>query len=1044
MRGKASFMIMLVLTLPFLSALAYADITVVYAGGQDGYNGYLRGNDNIRIDVRSDNPTVVFSDSPSSRPFNCIFNSTTSKYDCSLKPTSSLPTTHNDIASYVLSELDPDTNPISSKSVIMKVDNAAPLIESFRVYQDANDGKIKTDLDIKEIRMSSDTSGNSCSGIKKARILSATTEPIDLEITTSPNDCVVSMSGVDLGITTSGEYRFALSVEDNLGNSAVSEEVIIYYDAESPTVLAGTIKFIDSATQEEVTLVSTEADPSFYRSVFVTFQINDRNLDPASVKADLSELTNTMYLKSVYADVSFDCSSENDYNYVCVSEEVSGGSDGYQLNPSSGVVEIRISASDTMGYSIDNQAFTKVLSEDNVRPVVDLLGTTYCSRESGQCYAKERTDFKVEILSGSKTFTKKLVSLNLGRVNYNDRWVDSCEETGSSWICLLSYPVTLEEGGPFEVRLGESYDDIGNIFEDASSIIIYDSEPPYFDESEEYFEAMGGGHPWVDDGDQITFKLKVHEDTSCVEEAYANFSRLSQGYDNVATDCRHLRGNEYECVWNSVVRADSTGMIPVYFDIYDCAGNLLEYESEVEVLTVSEDSRDFWRLLDDSVIPEKVDLVTLPYFPLDYVSVFVTKELDGNTPGARSLSLDFLQSTECVSNDPNATKAFRDATIFRATKPYQDEDKLLFEVQLNKVDIPNNDNLEYTCPIMIISASNGVRYQGFEMNMTFTIPTYTSQYKAGEELKNKIEDLKSDLESQMWIDDMMGLIEMIQQMCQVWNTANTIYTGISAAFAIAAEVLNWNPPAKMGVCTADFGIATVFEGIGTFINNLCNFADCSLVPKFITERMTSGDEDMDTTVKEIIIFAVTGLSTDQSLAKLRGELVGSYWDIAKKSMLYSILLLCIPGVLYNLKQKRNIDCKYVYCLENQVVEQGMQPYVCEGQKAYATCIFVYGQFYNSMPFSILLQMFASIIRLFAQNPVAVIGMILNYGCKLPPVCAPTGGATLNAACAVTHVISKINALVSAVQAFSGIFSGDIFELEDETTDYCSMVLEDDD
>lgn|GEM_PF-4489546 len=86
----------------------------------------------------------------------------------------------------------------------------------------------------------------------------------------------------------------------------------------------------------------------------------------------------------------------------------------------------------------------------------------------------------------------------------------------------------------------------------------------------------------------------------------------------------------------------------------------------------------------------------------------------------------------------------------------------------------------------------------------------------------------------------------------------------------------------------------------------------------------------------------------------------------RNSLLLSAASLCLPGVFYNLDKYRQINCKYILCLEN-VTTAGGDLSVCDESKSQAWCLTIWGEVFEVLgPARVLGVISQQIRNLFAN------------------------------------------------------------------------------
>lgn len=615
------------------------------------------------------------------------------------------------------------------------------------------------------------------------------------------------------------------------------------------------------------------------------------------------------------------------------------------------------------------------------------------------------------------------------KISMNENTVDDLgkriEETKTEVMYDNINPIVYDIDGVDEYKTPEGVDECVGSEDNVSEWLVVD-------------HATNSGRHWFETNDHIEFKLFVNDSHSGIKEVLGNFSQFSDGVIKTG-DCSRVSNSStgYICKFegdNDVqAKKSGRGLNPI-FTVTDWAGNSINLMpcKGVDVLYKAGSQGNFFDfqmrdaaqdsagsqtdpIQNITVVPEALDLISFANFPNDSSSMWLTAVLDESSTGGCDATIDGVvdmntlsigfntkYNTECYLTYNETESGFENTTyeeieavfeklkIFRTAKPYKKDDKLLFELELNGAELEPEMNLSYTCPLSIISRCGAGVYPPQAINLTFMVPTTLSDYDAGDEIEDEIEKEKDDLKDQRWVDDMYKLFEDIRKACAVWGTLNGLMTALATVFGAVACALNKGVYEWVGhlLNEANFLGGVVFEVIGEIINYTCEFVSCTLPLRLLSPDEPGKKEfnnkeanNIIGALKEVAKTGSAGQGFAKSLIGLQSTLIGSPYEISKKSIIFSLIFACIPGVVYNLKQARNIDCQYVYCLENTVVEDGISPYVCGATKAYNYCLFIYGQYFYSLPFALIFKAISNIIKLFGNNPytAATIGVSLYCG-----------------------------------------------------------------
>ncbi|OVE74819.1 hypothetical protein BVX95_01105 [archaeon D22] len=1053
-RSKAIFMMFLVVSLSIYTPFAFADITSddVSVYGKDSFDGYLSGTDVLLINVTTPN-IIKFADSPDANDFTC-YNGT-----CFL----TVPQMVSEDAGenfVLLQEFDASNNPIGTAlNESYMVDRGEPGV-NFTVEQRLSDEKVI--LTIYELNDTlSENITDDCSGIKSVILYEDSSEFLDFNLDSRAGECEgIGTGEYDLNITASGEYVFTIYVTDNVGNIHMSDAVELYVDFDTPDIPEDMFSVYKKNSSHEITTVSLRHSDFSRNAVNISFTIEDRNLDLTTVTADLKDVYFNDFYNEYYTEVPFTCvRNEDNVTNFCYADDIkrSNGNvlfDEITFDPEDEFVEITVYAEDLFGREM-SKTITKSFTLDNSQPESGFIGTENCDDEV--CYINDHTMNKLVFTTGymgSKTVDQGIITADVGSLSPDGSIIQlgNCYPLDSGAYECYNYAYLdtagVDEGDLFKIRLAyPSIDDAGNPFPDIDGDLIFDSVEPVFVSIDNYASST-----WVERGEDFTVEVRVNDTTSGVKEIVANFSNIQEGKDDVVSDsCTQVDDTqEYLCIWEDKVQALETGNLTVLLEIVDYAGNVEFVNTSLVVLSVNDGSDTLpWSFSQNQTIPEMIDLVTLPYFPKDDATIWskqlVLGDIDDEIP--EILSIDLYDSGCVLSYDPEELN-FSDnesallensvtgSKIFRKTLGFTDGSYLLLELDIAKQSLPPETKyLNYTCPVTIIGKKGYERFQPYNTNISVSVRTNSSEYEALKELKESIEDLKDDLKDMSIIDDIQGILDMLNEVCTLWNNVNLLYNAFSTVMEMTAFALTKVPPTWLTgkkVQSTDVAIGGALgDGLDKVMGPLCRFMSCAT-----WAAAMNGDEksDKDAATERVIIDFIGplfGLGKSEVAKTVRG-LNGGFYGMSQKSMLYAIIFLCIPGIVYNLKKQRNIDCQYVYCLEEEVKSGSMQIHSCGQRKAYSECLFVYGQFYNSLPFAMLVNAAANFIKEFANDPLAAGMMVFSLTC-MNPVFEP-GPWIL--AC---NIKNKIGVVTNAYIAITGIRDKYLSDDYIPPVDYCEEI-----
>lgn len=183
--------------------------------------------------------------------------------------------------------------------------------------------------------------------------------------------------------------------------------------------------------------------------------------------------------------------------------------------------------------------------------------------------------------------------------------------------------------------------------------------------------------------------------------------------------------------------------------------------------------------------------------------------------------------------------------------------------------------------------------------------------------------------------------------------------------------------------------------------------------------------------------AVTGESLGGDfVSKLTGKQAQNYLD-PKHNLGAALLTACIPGILYGLNKYRQILCMYADCLETNA-ETGLPTQVCEDQKYYATCKYVFGEIMAAFPLTALFDYYMNKLKEMLSDPFQMVGFGLGLACAY--LC-PAPDETFHSVCAWTKVISMLGETIMDVQM---MMDGSYWQIQKEYCDDGGLFGGDDD
>jgi len=148
---------------------------------------------------------------------------------------------------------------------------------------------------------------------------------------------------------------------------------------------------------------------------------------------------------------------------------------------------------------------------------------------------------------------------------------------------------------------------------------------------------------------------------------------------------------------------------------------------------------------------------------------------------------------------------------------------------------------------------------------------------------------------------------------------------------------------------------------------------------------------------------------------------------AKDNVLVALLTGCIPGIIYGLERYRQIQCSYIYCLQNSM-DSGVPESACDDLKKYQECKYFWGEIFGACPIIAMWDNFIQAIQDMLADPFAVIGTVLSLSCLIHCARNPADAGLGYRFCAWKKVLETLSEIALEVGL---IFDQDQWQLEGE-------------
>ena len=734
-----------------------------------------------------------------------------------------------------------------------------------------------------------------------------------------------------------------------------------------------------------------------------TFNIgdNDEYLPGSSRPIDISieiEEESGLLLNNVHVDLSsFGLSSHisadmcinvSENVYKCVWRNIVGGAQGS--------ASITFSASDKFG-NIAKKTITKNFKIDSIEPQIEFFGTDNNFEDNSYITPREMNIIKLELREAESGITKENIKVDFKNVNRHLGILtpDNCtQDLFNPDIYLCTWNIMINSAGP--IFLVDVIDNTGNeaSADDllrASITLNADTTDPIINSVEVI--SLGNTYTerreYVQTGDFL--EIIVNASDNVAVNGFADLTEITSAGDfREEAECEEVE-DYWICKWETPqVRDGYIKSAELKIIIEDYSGNQAEEILDLEILDadIINLNPDYWRIGDVKSIPEALDKQTTKligqrvYFELDL----------GSTGKVKKLSSEL---TACTGE----TEFLEDSYL------YGDYIVLEFK-QFDSKDI---DYLNYTCGVNIFTkkGKKATYYPEVE-EVNLTVRFYNLDLgEVSLVLASKIKKEKQKIKKNLGVIKTLNtFLKWSRYICDILYALD----GIKKIISIANSNLDELRATAFGIPAAIAGCKgfkaskyVVWFGSVEILDKFC---------KFVTCKHDLGAEVWGDWYQKYSGHMPLGVAPDK-------------YD----NLVMAVATLCIPAIVYNLEKFRQIQCRYVYCLENELPAGSTDVKTCRELRDYQECKYVYGNLFQLIPFVGVLNQILNIVKSMLSDPVALFRMGAVWGCGL--LWCPT----TNTGMEFCDFVAELVFLMDFYQDISSLYH----EGKSMKKDYCSEV-----
>jgi len=974
----ALFMVCMIIALPVYSASVFASINNVGIFGNDEVEGYRKESDltYVKADVSisgDDNikPGQVF--------FNDIkFNNCRASEDyftCILGINRNIleAKTH----SFTIKLKDDSENTVDTYAGTFVVDGKAPTIDSFSITPKiTKKGNLTVKYSVRDYAY--DTSMGSC--LSKIIICKNDMATIVKEIDINGLSCLdskeFSFKTSDF-VSSTGSADVCIAAYDMLNQVSELKCEKLTVDETNPKIDKSSFK-ISYTEDTEIEYISTKPV-----SAIVNIEIEDASLD--RVVADLSGLNKEI---SSYNNIEASC-VDNEGISICTWPVTIKLGD-------SGTVNIEVTATDAVGNSAKATVSSK-FKVDKTSPVIKSI-----KNEKGEYdnikYVGKNNEITVEIDEKDSGFNLKKIWL---LVEGEKIQADNCIKSSGDWKCSfdkISFSAT--DGSSVNVFVSpNSEDDAGNSVDLDNSMFsetfVIDSKAPILIEDIEIKPLNNRTYSQdeIVSGDKLYIKAVLKDKTSVT--ANLDLSAIGLGKDEKASCTKNE--TKWVCEWTTTEVASGPIKGILKFKFSDLVENKAEKSVNIEILGVdNEENPNYWRVGSLEKMPLAIDRQTTELInQKEYVYVVLKPIYAGSEASILAMDVECNGDTSYIQDYELINKNSQDPYIV---------------LTLNQESMPEN-SLSFNCSLLIISrVGDSILANTEEEPVDFTIDFYNMPLgELSQSVKDKIKDAQDSwLVKQEWITTLEKILNVLEKLCKLIQTFGKINEAIAdiEALASAFEWTGFVKTIHSVAVTTDKTYNQVLE----YTDKYCKYISC------------------DTTIwggwYTDIIDQNKGLEIFKEM-RFSGGKGATFWPTSPKdSIVLSLATGCIPGIIHGLQKRRQVECYYILCLK-KAADEGIPLSVCDEQKAYLECMFIYGEIFQIIPFAGFFKGLAEQFSMIVSDPLGLIFGGLNFYCEIQPTMAT------HAVCVIGHLVPTMASIAEDIIGFADTdnwwISGDVCE-----------------
>ncbi|MBI2669315.1 hypothetical protein HYX14_05735 [Candidatus Woesearchaeota archaeon] len=925
-----------------------------------------------------------------------------------------------------------------SDSTAIHVDGDAPTVNLESVIQEKE--KVRMSFTVEE--------GTPCVGLQKIEIVDAGSNEVLQTISsfgTEPGteqcsyNFAESESAGILKASVSGEgtRSFKIRAEDRFGHSATSNPLALTLDFVKPSIQENSLSLVDFGKF----IGSFEAESD------VTINVTEHALKEVLASSE----------QGAMKDVPGKCALTGTLNvYSCTWEKV-------KFQPAESI-SITFTAVDDAGNeevkTITPPSFTK----DSAAPETEYFGT---QRNYGeQSFVKDGDNvFVLRVKEVGAGIDENHVKLDLGEVGGSTaQKPDACEHDGEAFECRWKVSKGFGSQDTARVTIAQLEDNVGNEGKLETIEVQADNTAPKIAGVELYGVTSGAKHNYFQSKDVFHVELRVEEFSGLrmlldarelvmdAEQLYLETGDVPAGWIEFTEEACEKKEAAWNCVLETpAVKSGYDSLVPLEIRVSDTAGNAGVWtvsprnvksgergKYNVELLGVEEEANpDFWGV---AKVTPLVLFVDLDVTQLAKARIPIEVKLKPATDEVKVLEMGL--AGDCTSEDENAPVLSRSLLYGGVSTAGESlpKPKIILEFEpfngrelfgIKQTDVFTTREIKYKCSLKISSQAGKKVVQGIEnQEVMIKVPFGFSTLGAQDEnLEELIKKEKEAVETGLWgaIGTMQKILVWVDYGVQAVHLVTGAISLVSSA-KTATDAFKPLPGGQALSVAECFGLTTVEKNLDTrvgWIDVPIQVLSCRPTP----EKLGWYGKWQET------VLSMYNLEILKSPTSPLGAVEGQFKpgrDV-RQNLYLSMATLCVPGIVKNLDKYRQIKCRKIYCLQNEVKAGLTTVSGCNELEGLLTCKYFVGELWYIFPFS---QFWDSTIRALGdawKDPIALVHTVNIAYCGLA---CPVSGQAASFCSYSTYIWSWVDYLEQIANLITTVKA----DFESGGLQYCDSVL----